>query len=75
MPARESAHQRAPLLNAPTRRYVLQMKLITISAVSDRLKIQGSLARAGIRELVKKGLIRAVSYHSQAPVYTRASHE
>lgn len=47
------------------------MKLITISSVSDRLKIQGSLARAGIRELVSKGLIKAVSYHSQAPVYTR----
>jgi small subunit ribosomal protein S25e len=57
------------MLPFPTR--ALQMKLITISAVSDRLKIQGSLARAAIRELVTKGLIRVVSYHSQSPVYTR----
>ena len=49
----------------------LQMKLITIATVSDRLKIQGSLARAAIKELVTKGTIKAVNYHSQSPVYTR----
>jgi len=47
------------------------MKLITIATVSDRLKIQGSLARAAIKELVTKGTIKAVNYHSQSPVYTR----
>jgi small subunit ribosomal protein S25e len=49
------------------------MKLVTIAAVADRLKVTGSLARAGIRELVQRGLLRAVSYHSKSPVYTRAT--
>lgn len=31
-------------------------KLITPSVVSERLKIRGSLARAGLKELVTKGL-------------------
>ena len=47
------------------------MKLVTIAAVSDRLKVTGSLARAGIRDLVARGLLRVVSYHSKAPVYTK----
>ena len=52
----------------------LQMKLITTSIVVDRLKIGGSLARAGIKELVNKGLIRLVSYHSKLGIYTRATN-
>jgi ribosomal protein S25 len=51
------------------------MKLITIAAVSERIKLGGSLSRAGIKEMISKGLIRAVSAHSKMPVYTRASHE
>jgi small subunit ribosomal protein S25e len=50
------------------------MKLITLSAVSDRLKVSGSLARAGLKELVSKGLIRVVSYHSKQGIYTRATN-
>lgn len=60
-----------PLTDTPPTLSPLQMKLITISLVSDRLKIQGSLARAALKDLVGKGLIKAVSYHSQSPVYTR----
>ena len=37
------------------------MKLITVYTIVDRLKINGSCARAGIRELVKQGKIVEVS--------------
>lgn len=37
------------------------MKLITVYGIVDRLKINGSCARAGIRELVKQGKIVEVS--------------
>lgn len=47
------------------------MKMISVATVSERLKIGGSLARAALRELVQKGLIKVVSYHSKAAVYTR----
>ena len=36
------------------------MKLITVYGIVDRLKINGSCARAGIRELVKQGKIGSV---------------
>jgi small subunit ribosomal protein S25e len=47
-------------------------KLITPSVVSDRLKINGSLARRAVRDLEKKGLIKRVSVHSAQSIYTRA---
>jgi len=53
---------------------VPKLKLITTSIVSERLKIGGSLARAALRELVNKGLIRCLSYHSKQGIYTRASN-
>ena len=37
------------------------MKLITVYSIVDRLKINVSCARAGIRELVKQGKIVEVS--------------
>merc|ERR1712109_354753 len=40
-------------------------KLITPSVVSERLKVRGSLARAGLKELLQKGLIRQVVNHSR----------
>ncbi|EGW10567.1 40S ribosomal protein S25 [Cricetulus griseus] len=36
---------------------VTNYKLITPAVVSERLKIQGSLARAALQELLSKGLI------------------
>ncbi|XP_046352995.1 40S ribosomal protein S25-like [Haliotis rubra] len=48
-------------------------KLITPSVVSERLKIRGSLAKAALRELHGKGLIRLVSKHSSQLIYTRAT--
>ncbi|KAI5684040.1 hypothetical protein M9H77_05268 [Catharanthus roseus] len=49
-------------------------KLITPSALSDRLKISGSLARKAIRELMARGLIRLVSAHASQQIYTRATN-
>lgn len=48
-------------------------KLITPSVLVDRLRINGSLARAAIKELEKKGLIRPVSIHNSQLIYTRAT--
>merc|ERR1712024_313118 len=39
-------------------------KLITPSVVSERLKITGSLARKGLGELLKKGLIKRIVKHN-----------
>jgi small subunit ribosomal protein S25e len=39
------------------------------------LQVNGSLARAAIRELASKGLIRAVATHSTQKIYTRAVGE
>lgn len=36
--------------------------------------MNGSLARAAIRELADKGLIRAVAHHSSQSIYTRATN-
>ena len=47
------------------------MKLITSATVSERLKINGSLARAGIQELLELGKIRTVHYHHAQGIYTR----
>ncbi|KAL2916876.1 40S ribosomal protein S25 [Polyrhizophydium stewartii] len=48
-------------------------KLVTTSVLVDRLRINGSLARAAIRELESKGLIRLVSSHGSQSIYTRAT--
>ena len=37
---------------------VPKQKLITPSIISEKLKVNGSLARKAVRELVSKGLIR-----------------
>lgn len=55
----------------PAARVPIQMKLITASMVSERLKINVSLARAAIQELKAKGTIREVSYNRAQGVYTR----
>merc|ERR1712042_248553 len=48
-------------------------KLITPSVVSERLKVTGSLARRGLKELLAKGLIRQVVKHHAQLVYTRTT--
>ncbi|VVA99295.1 unnamed protein product [Arabis nemorensis] len=46
-----------------------KFKLIT-PILSDRLRINGSLARKGIRDLMAKGTIRMVSIHSSQQMAT-----
>ncbi|KAK9768038.1 40S ribosomal protein S25 [Basidiobolus ranarum] len=48
-------------------------KLVTTSVLVDRLRINGSLARAALRELEAQGLISKVSTHGSQLIYTRAS--
>lgn len=48
-------------------------KLITPAVVSERLKIRGSLARAALKELQAKGMIRLVEKHHAQMIYTRAT--
>ncbi|KAF7142570.1 hypothetical protein RHSIM_Rhsim05G0072800 [Rhododendron simsii] len=49
-------------------------KLITPSILSDRLRVNGSLARKAIRDLMARGVIRMVSAHSSQQIYTRATN-
>ena len=46
-------------------------KVITVSILSERLKINGSLARRGIRILQEKGAIRPVVGSGSQLIYTR----
>merc|ERR1712170_124530 len=48
-------------------------KLITPSVVSERLKVRGSLARFGLKELHSKGMIKLVSKHHAQLIYTRTT--
>merc|ERR1712057_56263 len=50
---------------------VATFKLVTPSAISERLKINGSLARRAITELLKAGTIKLVDKHSAQQIYTR----
>lgn len=52
---------------------VPKMKLITPSAISERLKVNGSLARASLKHLLAENLIRQVAYHSAQQIYTRTT--
>merc|ERR1712006_50830 len=46
-------------------------KLVSASAISERLKVNGSLARRSIQELLKAGTIKLVDKHSAQLIYTR----
>ncbi|VDP18146.1 unnamed protein product [Soboliphyme baturini] len=52
---------------------VANSKLITPSVVSERLRVRVSLAKAALRELYNKGLIKQVVKHSSQLVYTRTT--
>ena len=51
-----------------------QMKYISISALVERFKIGGSLARVALKHLTEKGLIRPVALNHRQVVYTRATN-
>merc|ERR1719335_1898142 len=50
---------------------VKNFKLVTPSAISERLKINGSLARRAITKLLEAGLIKPIEVHSRQMIYTR----
>ncbi|ERN16558.1 hypothetical protein AMTRI_Chr11g153500 [Amborella trichopoda] len=49
-------------------------KLITRSILSDRLRINGSLSRRAIKDLMARGSIHMISAHSSQQIYTRATN-
>jgi len=51
---------------------VQSYRLVTVATLVDRLKINGSLARRCIKDLVEKGMIKPVVEHSRMKIYTRA---
>merc|ERR1719411_919394 len=51
---------------------VPKYKLITISILCDRLRLNGSLARKALNKLKEEGLIKPVVCHGQQVIYTRA---
>merc|ERR1712176_499613 len=51
-----------------------KMKMITPSILSDRLRINGSLARVTLIHLEKEGLIRPICKHNAQLIYTRATN-
>jgi ribosomal protein S25 len=53
------------------------MKLITPSLVSERLKINVSLARNAIKDLANRtpALVRKVAYSTKQAIYTRVTKE
>uniref|UniRef100_A0A5S6QSQ8 40S ribosomal protein S25 n=1 Tax=Trichuris muris TaxID=70415 RepID=A0A5S6QSQ8_TRIMR len=54
---------------------VVAYRLITPSVVSERLKVRVSLAKAGLRELHSKGLIKQIVSHNNQWVFTRNTKE
>ncbi|KAJ4979956.1 hypothetical protein NE237_010736 [Protea cynaroides] len=53
---------------------VPKYKLITPSILSDRLRVNGSLARRAIKDLMARGSTRMISLHSSQQIYTRATN-
>merc|ERR1712194_651122 len=54
---------------------VPKQKLITPSIISEKLKVNGSLARKAVKELISKNLIRPIMTHSAQTIYTRATNQ
>ncbi|KAK9471914.1 40S ribosomal protein eS25 [Dipodascopsis tothii] len=51
---------------------VATYKMVTVSVLVDRMKVNGSVARAALRELESQGVIKQVVGHSKQLTYTRA---
>ncbi|XP_044320297.1 40S ribosomal protein S25 isoform X2 [Triticum aestivum] len=49
-------------------------KLVTPSVLSERLRINVSLAKRGIKDLMARGLVRGVSLHASQQIFTRATN-
>lgn len=48
-------------------------KLVSTAVLVDRLRINGALARAAIKELEAQGLIKPVLIHGAQTIYTRST--
>ena len=51
-----------------------KQRLITPSIISEKLKVNGSLARKAVRELLSKELIRPIMTHKHQSIYTRSTN-
>jgi len=49
---------------------VTSYRLITVATLVDRMKINGSVARAALKDLEEKGVIRKVVSHARLAVYS-----
>jgi small subunit ribosomal protein S25e len=69
--------QHAVTLDKPTYDRIFKevptFKFISQSILIERLKVNGSLARAAIRHLEKDGLIKRIVHHNGQLIYTRAT--
>ncbi|KAG4301818.1 hypothetical protein PCANB_002079 [Pneumocystis canis] len=52
---------------------VAYYRLVTVSVLVDRLKINGSLARKALTTLSEQGIIKKVDHHHAQAIYTRAT--
>jgi hypothetical protein len=52
---------------------VLQLKVVTVATLTEKLKVNGSVARACIKELLHQGLIKPVFVNNRISVYTRSA--
>merc|ERR1711896_102806 len=57
--------------SAKKKKEAASWKLVTPSVLSERLKINGSLARRAIKELLNAGSLRLIDKHSAQQIYTR----
>ena len=48
-----------------------QLKVVTITVLTEKLKVNGSLARAIVKELVTLGHLKPVSINNRISVWTR----
>lgn len=46
-----------------------KMKIVTVYNLVEQYKINGSLARRAIRELINRGSIKPISLHNQMSIY------
>ena len=51
------------------------VQVITVATISEKLKVNGSLARRSIDELAKRGLIKCIVRHSGQRIYTKTAED
>lgn len=52
---------------------VSSYRLVSVSVLVERLKINGSVARKALTELESKGIIKKIEGHRSQQIYTRAT--